>query len=103
MDDALLVMARAQLLVRATDVDGDANTVKEAMMLGVPVLATDLPNRPPGIELVARDALDELGSRIGALLARPDAASLARNRAFVRADIERNEAALFGLYEEAIA
>jgi glycosyltransferase involved in cell wall biosynthesis len=102
VDDALEVIARAQLLVRATDFDGDANTVKEAMMLGVPVLATDLPDRPPGIELVARDALHELGPRIGALLANPDAAALARNRAFVRADIERNEAAIFGVYEEAL-
>ena len=94
------VLARTQLLVRATDFDGDANTVKEAMMLGVPVLATDLPNRPPGIDLVARDALGTLGPRIAALLDAPDPAALARNRAFVREDIERNAAAIFGLYAE---
>lgn len=102
VDDALDVIARARLFVRATDCDGDANTVKEAMMLGVPVLATDLPNRPPGIELVARDALDALGGRIAALLERPDAAALDRNRSFVREDIERNASAIFGIYEEVL-
>jgi glycosyltransferase involved in cell wall biosynthesis len=99
-DDALEVIARTRLLVRATDFDGDANTVKEAMMLGVPVLATDLPNRPPGIELVARDALATLGPRIAALLEAPDPAALARNRDFVRDDIARNAGAIFGLYAE---
>jgi glycosyltransferase involved in cell wall biosynthesis len=101
-ENALELIARAQLLVRATDFDGDANTVKEAMMLGVPVLATDLPNRPPGIDLLPRDALDTLGARIAALLDKPDAAATERNRAFVREDIARNAAAIFGLYEEAL-
>ncbi|RIK98117.1 MAG: hypothetical protein DCC71_21235 [Proteobacteria bacterium] len=100
--DALDVIARARLFVRATDFDGDANTVKEAMMVGVRVLATDLPNRPPGLDLFPRGELDGLGARIAALLGAPDAALLARNRAFVREDIARNEAAIFGLYEEAL-
>jgi glycosyltransferase involved in cell wall biosynthesis len=101
VDHALEVIARGSVFVRATDFDGDANTVKEAMMVGVPVLATDLPNRPPGIELIPR-GLDGLAERIAALLDRPDAAALARNRAFVREDIARNADAIFGLYEEAL-
>jgi glycosyltransferase involved in cell wall biosynthesis len=102
VDDALETIARTHLFVRATDADGDANTVKEAMWVGVPVLATDLPNRPPGIELIARDQLDQLAPRLGALLDRPDAAATARNREFVREDITRNADAIFGIYEEAL-
>lgn len=102
VSDALDVIARGAAFVRATDFDGDANTVKEAMMVGVPVLATDLPNRPPGITLVPRGALHGLGERLAVLLDRPDAAAIARNRDFVREDIARNADAIFGIYEEAL-
>jgi glycosyltransferase involved in cell wall biosynthesis len=102
VDCALDVMARAAVLVRASDFDGDANTVKEAMLLGVPVLATDLPGRPPGLELVARGDFRALGEKLRRMLESPDPDCTERNRAFARADIERNEAAIFGLYEEAL-
>lgn len=103
VDDALQVMARAAVLVRASDFDGDANTVKEAMLVGVPVLATDLPGRPPGVGLVAKGDFRALGEKLRHTLESPDADRIERNRAFVRSDIERNEAAIFALYEEASA
>lgn len=98
VDNALDVLARAAAFVRATDADGDANTVKEAMLLGVPVLATDLPGRPPGIQIVARDDLASLGPRLLEMLAVPEPARLAANRAFVRGDIEHNAEAILGVY-----
>jgi glycosyltransferase involved in cell wall biosynthesis len=102
VDDALEVMSRARVFVRATDCEGDANTVKEAMLVGVPVLATDLPGRPPGLELIPLDALDRLGERLLTLLEKPDPEAIERNRVFVREDITRNTAALFDLYEEVL-
>ncbi len=102
VDDALAVIARGSVFVRATDVDGDANTVKEAMMVGTPVLATDLPNRPPGIERIALSELHTLGARLRALLEKRDPTSIERNRAFVSEDIARNTAAIFALYEEVL-
>lgn len=101
VDDALDVIARCAIFVRATDFDGDANTVKEAMMVGVPVLATDLPNRPPGLELIPKGAMDELPDRLEKMLAAPDADRVARNRRFVEEDIARNGGTIFSLYDEA--
>jgi glycosyltransferase involved in cell wall biosynthesis len=98
VDNALEVLERGAAFVRATDADGDANTVKEAMMVGVPVLATDLPGRPPGIELLARSELAALGPRLLELLAAPDPARVAANREYVRGDIERNAEAILGVY-----
>jgi glycosyltransferase involved in cell wall biosynthesis len=102
VDDALTVIARGSVFVRATDVDGDANTVKEAMMVGTPVLATDLPNRPPGIERFALSELHTLGARLRPLLEERDPIRIERNRAFVSEDIARNTAAIFALYDEAL-
>lgn len=45
---ALAVMQRAQVFVRPTSVDGDAITVREAMALGVPCVASDASARPEG-------------------------------------------------------
>jgi hypothetical protein len=101
VDYALDVVARGAVFVRATDVDGDANTVKEAMLLGVPVLATDLPGRPPGIHTIPRDDLGQLPARLRDLIDGADPDRARRNEAWVRGDVERNIEALLGAYREA--
>lgn len=47
-DLCLALMARADLFVRPTLTDGDAISVREALALGLPVVATDTGGRPPG-------------------------------------------------------
>lgn len=101
VDYALALTARGSVFVRATDFDGDANTVKEAMLVGVPVLATALPGRPPGVALLEKDALETLGPRLLEILARRDDAQIAANRAFVREDIGRNTRDLLAVYARA--
>lgn len=44
----LSLMARSDLLVRATFIDGDAISVREALALGTPVVASDVVPRPEG-------------------------------------------------------
>ncbi|HEX6198740.1 MAG TPA: glycosyltransferase family 4 protein [Thermoanaerobaculia bacterium] len=45
----LALMARADLFVRPSLTDGDALSVREALSLGLPVVATDTDGRPGGI------------------------------------------------------
>jgi glycosyltransferase involved in cell wall biosynthesis len=48
---ALAVVAAADVFVRPTFADGDAVSVREALGLGCPVLASDVGHRPPGVRL----------------------------------------------------
>ena len=66
--------ARSDLFVRPTLADGDASSVREALALGVPVVASDVGHRPPGIALFRRGDLDGLVEAIaGALRGRAPA------------------------------
>jgi len=55
----LHLIARADMLLRTTLFDGDAISVREALFLGTPVIATDNGMRPAGIRLI--DAGDKAG------------------------------------------
>lgn len=48
----LATIARATVLLRTTHYDGDAISVREALALGTPVLATDNGMRPDGVRLL---------------------------------------------------
>lgn len=51
------VVAQADLFVRPTNTDGDANSLREALALGVPAVASDAALRPEGTALFrSRDA-----------------------------------------------
>jgi glycogen(starch) synthase len=51
---------QAQLMLRTTLYDGDAVSVREAIHLGTPVIATDNGMRPAGVRLVTRSSLPRL-------------------------------------------
>lgn len=53
-------MSRSRILLRTTWYDGDAISVREAMQVGTPVIATDNAMRPPGIRLIPKSDLPEL-------------------------------------------
>ncbi|MEJ7623926.1 MAG: glycosyltransferase family 4 protein [Pyrinomonadaceae bacterium] len=48
----LHLVHRANVLLRTTLFDGDAISVREALFLGTPVVATDNGLRPPGVDLI---------------------------------------------------
>jgi glycosyltransferase involved in cell wall biosynthesis len=74
------LLQEADVVVRSTFADGDAITVREALDLGVPVVASDTAFRPPGAVLFrkgdagdllakVRQVLTSTGSRSGRTLA----------------------------------
>lgn len=67
-DLALTLMARSHLFVRATLKDGDAVSVREALSLGVPVVATNVGMRPQGTVLCRPGDPADLVSKIVAVL-----------------------------------
>jgi glycosyltransferase involved in cell wall biosynthesis len=48
----LHLIRRADMLLRTTLFDGDAISVREALFLGTPVIATDIGQRPEGVTLI---------------------------------------------------
>jgi len=64
-------MARSRVLLRTTLYDGDALSVREALQLGTPVIATDNAMRPPGVRLILKSDLQELVSAIEMELRQP--------------------------------
>ncbi|MBI2524701.1 MAG: glycosyltransferase [Candidatus Rokubacteria bacterium] len=65
----LALLARADVFVRPTYADGDALSVREALALGVPVLASDTDCRPPGVTLFRRGAAADLAAKLSSMLA----------------------------------
>jgi glycogen synthase len=47
-------VSRCRLMLRTTLYDGDALSVREALQLGTPVIATDNGMRPPGVHLIPK-------------------------------------------------
>jgi glycosyltransferase involved in cell wall biosynthesis len=69
-DSCLALMSRSDLFVRPTLADGDALSVREALALGVPVVASDAGHRPPGVVLFPCGDLEALVAALGAGLDR---------------------------------
>ena len=63
-DTTLLVIQNCSALLRTTLYDGDALSVREALQLGTPVIATDNGMRPEGVHLIPPSNLDALRTAI---------------------------------------
>jgi len=59
-DTTLAVMRRLSVFVRPTYFDGDASSVREALALEVPVVASDTDFRPEGVIVFRRGHVDDL-------------------------------------------
>ena len=68
---ALSAVARSDVLLRTTHYDGDAISVREALWLGTPVIATDNGMRPPGVRLVPVGDVAALADAVLTQLASP--------------------------------
>ncbi len=59
-DTCLALMARSQVFIRPTYEDGDSISVREALALGVPVVASRVGTRPAGAILFQRGDVDDM-------------------------------------------
>jgi glycosyltransferase involved in cell wall biosynthesis len=91
----VLALARADVALRTTLYDGDAISVREALHLGTPVIATENGMRPAGVTVVPVSDLDALREAIMRVLAAPRHA-----RAESVAPDEANIEAVLKVYEE---
>jgi glycosyltransferase involved in cell wall biosynthesis len=93
----LEAILRSRMMLRTTLYDGDAVSVREALYLGVPVIATDNGMRPQGVRLIPSSNLTALEKAIETVLTEPAAK---RNNAVV--PDESNLEAMFKLYKELV-
>jgi glycosyltransferase involved in cell wall biosynthesis len=70
--DTVRVMAASDVFLRTTLYDGDSVSVREALQLGVPVIASDNGMRPVGVTLIPRSDGDALIQAIKTVLSGPD-------------------------------
>jgi glycosyltransferase involved in cell wall biosynthesis len=83
------LIARSDVFVRPTLADGDALSVREALALGVPVVASDAAGRPPGTVLFPRGDAAALAARVDEVLGRAVAPRLAPAEGKAEGGIER--------------
>ena len=69
-EECLAIIRQADLFVRTTLYDGDASSVREALALGVPVVASRTDFRPEGVVLVPPGDPGALRSALGQVLTR---------------------------------
>lgn len=62
------LLRKATISIRATRTDGDSLSVREALYLGIPVIASDIVERPVGTVLFKSGSSFDLANRISAVL-----------------------------------
>jgi len=72
-DLVLSAMRKVNVFVRPTHFDGDATSVREALALSVPVVASDTDFRPEGVMLFRRGDVDDLMQKLGQAFGRDPA------------------------------
>lgn len=70
-DRCLAFLRAGDVVVRSTSVDGDAITVREALALGVPVVASDTAFRPDGVILFRKGDVSDLMAKLTQVLTAP--------------------------------
>jgi glycogen(starch) synthase len=70
-DRCLGLLRASDVTVRCTFVDGDAITVREALALGIPVVASDTDFRPEGVTLFRRGDVSDLTAKLSQVLDQP--------------------------------
>ena len=90
----MAAISQANVMLRTTLFDGDAVSVREALHLGTPVIASDNGMRPDGVHLIPKQNLQALLRAVEETLAQP-----LRNRADRGTD-ESNVQAVFDFYRE---
>jgi glycosyltransferase involved in cell wall biosynthesis len=92
----LKAMQSSDIMLRTTWYDGDAISVREALQLGVPVIASDNGMRPEGTHLIPARDLDGLVAAIDKILSSPPP------RVPIASESDRNLEQVLNLYQELI-
>jgi glycosyltransferase involved in cell wall biosynthesis len=66
--DCLVLMSKADVFVRPTFADGDSISVREALAMNVPVVASDCARRPDGTVLFKTGNSEDLATRLECVL-----------------------------------
>jgi glycosyltransferase involved in cell wall biosynthesis len=90
----LRAMQSSDIMLRTTWYDGDAISVREALHLGVPVIASDNGMRPEGTYLIPARDLDALVAAVEKILASPP------RHAPVLSESDRNLQEVLTVYQE---
>lgn len=90
----MTAISRSDLMLRTTLFDGDAVSVREALHLGTPVIASDNGMRPAGVHLVPKSDLQALLRAIQEILVQPSRSQTDRGID------ESNVQAVFDFYQE---
>lgn len=90
IDYALRVIGNCSVCVRVSNYDGDCNTIKEAMLMKIPVIASDLQDRPRNIVLIPLEELDRLDVYLYDTLEKDLAVVLVENQKHILHDMEQN-------------
>ncbi|MBX7055222.1 MAG: glycosyltransferase family 4 protein [Pyrinomonadaceae bacterium] len=93
----LRLIEMTDILLRTTRFDGDAISIREALFLDTPVIASDNGMRPQGVTLIPVGGRDELGSAIGRIFRAP------RNRSRPETNDRSNIRAVIKVYEGLIS
>ena len=97
-DVTLRAIAESNLFLRTTLYDGDSVSVREAIHLGIPVIATDNCMRPDGVHLIPVSNAVALGEAIERRLSQIGSARAAVN--YQTCEKEENLEAVLNLYRE---
>jgi glycosyltransferase involved in cell wall biosynthesis len=89
------LLARSDAFLRSTLVDGDSMSVREALSLGLPTVASDTPFRPEGVILYRKGEVPDMIVKLEGALAggRADGAD-------AREEADANLEALVGIYDD---
>ncbi len=66
------VLADADVFIRPTNTDGDANSVREGLYLGIPTIASDAVERPAGTILFRNRNVDDMEAKVRSALTHAD-------------------------------
>jgi glycosyltransferase involved in cell wall biosynthesis len=72
LDEAASLWRLSDLVIRATNTDGNSLSVMEALSVGVPVVASDCVDRPEGVITFENRSIDDLEAKVVDVLLRPD-------------------------------
>jgi glycosyltransferase involved in cell wall biosynthesis len=72
LEEAASLWRVSDVVVRATNTDGNSLSVMEALSVGVPVVASDCVDRPDGAVTFATRDIDDLEAKVVDVLTRPD-------------------------------
>lgn len=91
--DFVALLAGSDVFLRSALVDGDSMSVREALGVGIPAVASDAGFRPDGVMLYRKESAEDMAARLEEAFATPR-----RDPAEMRAEARRNLETLLAVY-----